>query len=146
MYVDENGNGHFNGTIHASDGSFVGTVIAKNISATKGTIGGWDIQEYSLSSGDYNNNFIQFDSSDGYYTTSLLLNYGLNPNGDKQDEIIYRTTKVTGEISLESNIKLNNNSFLEHHQIQAAYTSPIIFLLEGEFILVTYMIQLTSYM
>ena len=176
MYVDENGNGHFNGTIHASDGSFVGTVTAKNISATKGTIGGWDIKEYSLSSGDYNNNFIQFDSSgksiiskngddkvvitsghiqflknsspyttihttgwagtsvfgvginseedakfisfgnknnssDGYYTTSLLLNYGLNPNGDKQDVIIYGTTKVTGEISLESNIKLNNNSF-----------------------------------
>ncbi len=192
MYVDENGNGHFNGTIHASDGSFVGTVTAKNISAAKGTIGGWNIKEYSLSSGEYDDNFIQFDSfgksiiskngddkvvitsgrvqfyknsspytsihtarwgntstfgvsinseenakfisfgnknvsSDEYYTSTLLLNYGLDPNGYTQDMIIYGTTKFTRELFLESNIKFSNGSFLGSSSASGAYFSHNIF-------------------
>lgn len=192
MYVDAQGNGHFDGVINASDGSFVGTVTAKDILASKGNIGGWIINKKSLHSGDYNDNYLQLDSSskaiiskngedkvtitsgriqflinstpyttirttywngtsiygvginseeeskfisfgnkssssDNSYITPLVLNYGLNPDGDTQDILIYGTTKVAGEINFDSNIKLNNGSYFCSASSGGAYFSSNIF-------------------
>lgn len=177
MYVDEQGNGYFNGVINASDGSFVGTVTAKDILATKGNIGGWIINENSLYSGDYNDNYLQLDSfskaiiskngedkvtitsgriqflknstpyttirttywngtsiygvginseeeskfisfgninssSDSSYITPLVLNYGLNPNGDTQDILIYGTTKIANELYITNRLYFNDGTYM----------------------------------
>lgn len=165
MYVDEDGNGQFNGVINASNGSFVGTVAATNITAAKGSIGGWTVDSFSLYCGDINDNHLQLDAwgkslvsqngadkvvlssgslrflrnstqymtlstthwkdtsiygvgihseyqskfisfgnksndADSSYITPLVLNYGLNPDGNTQDILMYGSVKIMNSISL----------------------------------------------
>ncbi len=50
--------------------------------------------------------------NDDFYTTHLVLNYGLNPNGDTQDVLIYGSTLLTGETVLRGNLYFNNNAYL----------------------------------
>lgn len=46
-------------------------------------------------------------STDSSYATSLVLNYGLDPDGNKQNVIIYGKTLMTGELYLNQGVFFN---------------------------------------
>lgn len=60
--------------------------------------------------------FISFgnmnDNSNDSFITPLVLNYGLNPNGDTQDVLIYGSTLLTEKVFLRNNLYFNNNAWL----------------------------------
>ena len=85
FYVTEEGDAYFKGTVYAEDGYFKGEVVADkltlgkdavvsgNISATTGSIGGWTINEKSISGYDTTNNTgITLNS------TGDIFSYGTN--------------------------------------------------------------------
>lgn len=63
--------------------------------------------------------FISFgnmnSSSDESYLTPLLLNYGLDPNGDKQDILLYGTSKFLNTADFNSTINLNGNAYFDSY-------------------------------
>ncbi len=60
--------------------------------------------------------FISFgnmnSSSDSTYITPLVLNYGLNPNGDTQDILIYGTTKIANELYITNRLYFNDGTYM----------------------------------
>lgn len=46
------------------------------------------------------------------YTTPLVLNYGLDPNEDKQDVLVYGSTLITGETTIKNKLYFNDNFYL----------------------------------
>ncbi len=72
--------------------------------------------------------FISFGNkkltSDKSYITPLVLNYGLNPDGDKQDVLIYGSALITGETTLKNKLLFGNgSSYLWHTNTNSIFCS-----------------------
>lgn len=88
----------------------------------------WDGTEYYGTDvrSEVNSKFVAFGNrkniSDTKYTTTLLLNYGLNPNGNTQDVLIYGTSKFLNNMYFNNNVYLTSIANTENN-INGIYCS-----------------------
>jgi phage minor structural protein len=122
-----------NGTITTKGAVSVGNSIVERTSvlssgSLKMTMGGEDLVTYSPTNwkgtSTYggaintapNAKFISFGNkeseSDPFYLTPLVLNYGLNPNGNTQDVQIYGSARISGETTIRDKIYNSNGDYI----------------------------------
>lgn len=80
-----------------------------------GTWAGTDTHGVAIHSQN-NSKFITFGNEQvagGNYTTPFVLNYGLNPDGNTEDILMYGTTKMLNGVSVNGESRFNGNLHIE---------------------------------
>lgn len=114
------------GTVTSKGGNFIAGTDSNNANLSDQTLNfvksGKKIAEFGTTNysgtsaygtavhSELDSKFISFGnlkkSSDSYYTTVFLLNYGLNPNGKTQDIFLYGTSLIYGDMSINNGVSL----------------------------------------